>query len=393
MNKLKLTKTAVDNIALPENGDAWVWDKELEGFGVRVQASGRKTYVVRYRVRDEKRTQRKQTIGRCSDMPPEKARELARKVFAQVAEGQDPLKTRRQIENDPTVTQLKERYMKEHAEPFKKPRSAELDEKNWRLHILPSLGSKKVRSVTKADILGLHGSLSLKPATANQCLALLSKAFNLAEDWEYRDRHTNPCHKVKKYVIKERELILSQDEIYRLNATMADLVASSAITKEMALLVRLLMLTGCRLREIMHARMDWVDLDRSLLLLPDSKVGQRKIPLSPAAVELIESMPADQEWLIPGKVKGEPLITPYKAWSRIKKKAGLPKELRMHDLRHTVGSLGHMSGLSQKQIQLLLGHKNIATTARYIHGAAGETAIIAEKMGNVIVAAFGSKAA
>jgi integrase len=143
------------------------------------------------------------------------------------------------------------------------------------------------------------------------------------------------------------------------------------------------MLTGCRLREIMHARREWVDHDRSMLLLPDSKTGQRKIALSTAVMEIIDSMP-DNEWLIPGRGHGEPLMTPYPAWKLIKARADLPPELRIHDLRHTAGSLGHQAGLSQKQIQIMLGHKQMATTERYLHGSVGDESIIAAKMAMII---------
>jgi integrase len=388
----KLTKTLVDNLK-PSDKVYDQWDTELEGFGVRVHPTGRKVYLVRYRVKDASKTQRKQNVARTSDMPPDRARDLARTIFAQVAEGKDPMKARQLDKEAPTIDDMAARYMKEHAKPFKKDRSVTLDEKNFRLHILPAMGKKRIEEVTKAHILSLVGNLSDRPATANQCIALLSKAFNLAEDWDWRDRHSNPCHKIKKYQLQERELILTPDQIRKASDTMTELVNENSITTPMANLVRLLMLTGCRLREIMHARMSWIDRERSLLLLPDSKVGQRKIPLGLAAMAIIETMEPDAEWVIPGRVKGEPLMTPYKAWSLIKKRAGLPKELRIHDIRHTAGSLGHMAGLTQKQIQIQLGHKQIGTTERYLHGAVGDAAVVAEKMGNVIMGAFGKQAA
>ena len=91
----KLTKTIIDNTPAPATGDTWVWDAELEGFGIRVQASGRKTYVLRYRTKDAARTQRKLTLCRCSDAPPDKARAMARDVFMQVATGTDVVAERR----------------------------------------------------------------------------------------------------------------------------------------------------------------------------------------------------------------------------------------------------------------------------------------------------------
>lgn len=390
MKKTKLTKTVIDN-AQPGEGETWMWDAELPGFGVRIQPSGRKMYAIRYRARGS-HVQRKKSFARCSDMPPDRARDLARKMFAQVAEGRDPVaEERKQLADAKTIADMEERYMREHAKPFKKAGSAELDEKNWRLHILPVLGKTQVKEVSKADILSLHGSLSTTPATANQVLALLSKAFNLAEDWEWRDRNTNPCHKVKKYDIVERELILTLAQIRRMDETLTAMVKANEITQAFANLVRLLLLTGCRLREIMHAKREWVDETRRLLLLPDSKVGQRRIALSPQAMAIIMTIPRNSEWLIPGRVHGKPLITPYRVWDKVKKRAGLPAELRIHDLRHSAGSLGHMAGLSQKEIAIMLGHKQLSTTERYLHGHNGASTTIADKMSNVIAGTWATQ--
>lgn len=99
----KITKQLVDNAKAPEKGDAWLWDTELPGFGVRIQASGRKTYVVRYRTRDARRQQRKMVLCRCADAAPDKARSLARDVFQSVAAGNDPAAERRP-ERDAAVT-------------------------------------------------------------------------------------------------------------------------------------------------------------------------------------------------------------------------------------------------------------------------------------------------
>lgn len=386
----KLTKTIIEDTNAPATGDTWVWDTLLQGFGVRVQPSGRKTYVVRYRTK-ENGTQRKQKVARCTDVTPDKARELARKIMAQVAEGKDPMQERRAVIESPSMQELEARYMKEHAKPFKKIASAELDEKNWRLHIMPEMGKKKVKDITRSDILKLHGQLSDMPATANQVIALLSKSFNLAEDWSWRDRNTNPCHKVRKYDINERELILTPTQISDLNQSLTILAQGQKIPPAMANLVRLLMITGCRLREIMHAKTAWIDQERSLLLLPDSKVGKRNVALSPAAINIINAMPAGQEWIIPDGT-GQPMNSPYKYWSAIKKHANLPAELRIHDLRHTAGSLGHLAGMSQKEIQIMLGHKQMATTERYLHGTKGGDAAIADKLSNVITGAWAQAA-
>jgi integrase len=384
----KLTKTTIDNLK-PTATEQWVWCSDLPGFGVRCQPSGNKTYIARYRTLDG--TQRKQKIARTCDMPPDKARELARKVFAAVAEGKDPKQEQREAKAAPTVAELAERYMKEHAHPFKKPASVRSDANNWRLHILPALGHKKVKAVTKADVLALLGSMSDKQAAGNQVVALLSKAFNLAEDWEWREANSNPCQRVKKYKIKEKELILSPEQIGQLDHAMTAMTRDGQIRPEFAAFIRLLMLTGCRKCEVMHARTEWLDMERGLLLLPDSKVGQRKIQLSPAAMNIAAALKANSgEWLIPGRRNGQPLQTPYKVWKAIKQAAGIPLELRLHDLRHSAGSLAHMAGATQKQVATMLGHNQLSTTERYLHGLTGDAAKVAAQVGDVITKAWAS---
>lgn len=380
---MKLTKKAVDHAGAASK-DVWLWDSELPGFGVRIQPSGRKTYVTRYRTQSG--IQRKTTVARCCDMPPEKARELARKTFAAVAEGKDPAAEKQELRNAPTVDELNERYMREHAKPFKKAGSVANDERLWRLHILPTLGTKRIDTVTRADILALHGSLAEKPATANACLALLSKAFNLAELWNWR-RDGNPCRHVKKFKIQERETILAPEQIGELDATLNEMVADDEIPTSMADLVRLLLLTGCRLNEIMSARQNWIDHERKLLLLPDSKVGQRRIALSDAAMAIIKRIPAG-DWLIPGKRADEHMKHPHSMFRRIRARANAPINLRPHDLRHTAGSLAHMAGLTQKQVATMLGHRQLSTTERYLHGFAADSARAVDTVGRVIAGNF-----
>lgn len=378
----KLTKTIIDAAA---GADVFLWDNEVPGFGVRVQGD-RKTYVVRYR--NAHGTQRKMKIARCCDMTPDKARDQARKVFAQVADGKDPAVDRQAAKDAPTIQDLRDRYQREWAIPFKKPKSASGDDGTWRRYILPKWASRKVAEIDKADVLKLQGELAHIPAGANQVVALLGKAFNLAEDWKWRPQNSNPCRRLKKYKLKVKDLILEPDHIGAVDRACDELVTEENITFAMASLARLWLVTGCRNSEIRTAERKWVDPNLQVLKLPDSKVGHRLIPLPDVAMEIIKALDAmygkDRKWLIPGRIAGQHLKSPWSAWKRIAKRAGVPLESTPHTLRHTVGSTGHEAGLSQKQIQGQLGHKQMSTTERYIHGKKSEQAKVAERVADVI---------
>jgi len=386
---VKFTKAAIEKRPAPMTGVDMEWDATLPGFGLKIPASGRKTFVVRYRTHAG--VQRKQTIGRADVLTPDEARELARAALAAVAKGGDPLVDRKQPEGLPTMLQLKERYMAEHAVPHKKARSVSEDTRAWELHILPVLAPRTVASITKADVLKLHAKMKATPAVANYVVAVLGKAFTLAEEWEWRAQASNPCHLFKKYKIKGRKLTLTAEQMGALDAACTALVAEGGpegIRATDAALVRLWMITGGRNSEWRLAKRAWVDRPAGALRLPDSKTGERIIPLPAAALAIIDGLPPEGEWLFPGPSLEHPLKNPYGIWRRVCERAGVPHEATPHTLRHTVGTLGHHAGLSQKQIADQLGHANLSTTAIYLHGVPAEQAAAAEKIAAAVTSAW-----
>ncbi|MEE9296954.1 MAG: site-specific integrase, partial [Phycisphaerae bacterium] len=203
---------------------------------------------------------------------------------------------------------------------------------------------------------------------ANRMVALLSKSFNLAELWNLRPDGTNPCLHIEKYPEKKRERYLTPDELKRLGKALAEVEREQWSVPSIIPLVRLLVLTGCRLREIMLARWEWVDFEAGTLTLPDSKTGAKIILLTPPALAVLNAIERreDNPYIIAGRKPGKHLVTPTTAWGHIRKRASLP-DLRMHDLRHTFGAAGAGSGLSLPIIGALLHHKDSSSTARYSH--------------------------
>jgi integrase len=338
---------------------AWLYDTELRGFLVLCQPSGRKSYVVRYPTPGG--SWRKLTLGPVAELDPDAARELARDALAAARRGEDPTRDRKA----PTVAKLAERFNAEHAARLK-PGTARNYRILWDRHILPRIGTRRVADLRRADIAQLHDAMRDRPINANRALEVVSKALNMAEIWGWRDEGTNPCRHVTAYPEQHRQRTLNDVELRRLWGVL-DRVEAAGQEVPAAQAIRLLLLTGCRVNEWLRARWDWIDWQRGLLQLPDTKTGARDVHLPATALAILRGLPRTSVYILPGTTGG-PIGGMGRIWGRMRREAGLPG-VRLHDLRHTVGSLGNRAGLTQRQIADLLGHRQLSTTARYINSA------------------------
>jgi len=203
---------------------------------------------------------------------------------------------------------------------------------------------------------------------ANRAVSILSKMFNLAEDWGLRTDGTNPARRIRKFREEEKKRYLSDDEQARLGNALAEALEGGQETEYAVSAISLLMLTGCRLGEILT--LQWENVTAHHLELPDSKTGRRRIPLPREAYDIIMSLTKrdGNPYVILGEVEGGHLVNLHKPWLRIRKAAGL-EDVRMHDLRHTYASVAVMSGIDPFLLKEIMGHKNLQTTLRYAHFA------------------------
>lgn len=390
----KLIKRIVDATVPDPSKPVFVWDDELHGFGLKVLPTGVKRYIAKYRAGGGGRRapQRWVTVGTHGTITCEEARRAARQVLAAVDRGEDPQSEKLARRTAPTVTDLWERYVADQL-PLKKPSTAKDYRQRWNDIIEPNLGRMFVNEVNRATVDRLHKRLSTKPYQANRVLAQLSRLFNLAEAWGWRDPGSNPCHHVEKFKEHPRERYLSAEELIRLGQALETLGEEGRIGKEATAAIRLLLLTGARLNEILTARREWVDLERRVIELPDSKTGKKPLFLSDPAIEVIKQLEADRRdpnnpYLLAGRTKGKPLNNLSKPWRRVCDAAGL-SGVRLHDLRHTAASIAVGLGATLPLIGRLLGHRQPQTTNRYAHVDIDPALVVANSIGAAIAPALG----
>ena len=385
----KVTKRSVEALTPgPDGTESVLWDSELRGFGVRVQRGGVRSYVLQYRAGDQRGAPlRKLTIGRHgSPWTPETARREARRLLGAIADGTDPAAARAARREAPTMADLAQRFLSEHAEAKRKPSTAAEYRRLVGRVILPALGARRVTDVTRAEIAKLHHGLRDSPYQANRVLAVLSKMFNLAERWGLRPDGSNPCRHVEKFGERKRERMLSASELSRLGEALAGYEGSPFVVGA----VNLLIFTGARLGEILGLRWDWIDLDRGEARLPDSKSGAKTLHLPPPALAVLATLPRIEgnPYVIVGHRAGALLVNLEKPWRAIRATAGLD-DVRLHDLRHAFASIAASSGLGLPIIGKILGHTQPATTARYAHLASdpvkAAAAAVAEKIASAMV--------
>lgn len=362
LNMPKLNKRTIDSLK-PKETTYEVWDSELKGYMVRVLPSGTKSYAVFYR---KGKKQRKHSFGRVGVLTPDEARDQAKTLLGDIAKGHDPSGDKQAYRNTPTMDELGQRFLSDYVPDHCKPRTAGEYRRAVEKFINPNMGKLKVTDIDRADISALHGKLKDKPYQANRVLGVLSKMFNLAEEWGLRPDGTNPTRLVKKYPEKKNMRFLSEEELQRLGKTLDELEAAGTESLPAINAIRLLVLTGCRLSEIQTLKWDYISGDR--ITLPDTKTGERTIPLTDQAKAVLEAIErkGDNPYVITGKGDRAHLTDMQKPWRRIREAAGLI-DVRIHDLRHTFASRAVSAKMPIQMVGKLLGHKTIQTTMRYAH--------------------------
>lgn len=384
----KLTKKTIDALPIPAKGQSFHWDSETRGFGIRVGASGTKTFVVQYR-NAEDRT-RRMKIGRYGILTVEQARDQVKIKLGEVAAGADPAEEVAQARQDPTVAELCDWYLEEaragrilgrRNRPIKAS-TLDMDESRINTHIKPLVGHRIARRLTIADVEAMQtdvvngktakprsggrggaatGGAGVAPRVVGTLQSVLSHAKHkgmLAE---------HPTKGVRKLASKKKKRRLSIAEIEDLGAAMVVAEHSGENPVGIAI-VELLLLTGFRRQEGQAMRRSWLHAEGSYIAFPDTKGDEQARAIGPAAIKVIQKQPAVEgnPHVFPSAETGGPITTAPACLARLSVIAKL-EDVTPHTLRHTFGSVAGDLGFSELTIAAMLGHASQTVTQGYVH--------------------------
>jgi integrase len=393
----------------PASGNTIIWDTRIGGFGLRLTAGGVASFVLNYR--NAAGTERRHTIGRWPEWSADAAYDEAGELKKAIKKGADPLEQKKvdavvEAHAERTLNDAAKEYLENYA--VHKRKSSYRNDRNMLQNvILPRLGTMALSEIRTKNIEELKNTLKATPYLANRVLSLLSTIFNrvIAQDAEAAENYNgedqvrwitvNPASakRLERFKERQRKKWLSVEQLNALKKAIDDYPS-----KDVANIVRLQLLTGSRIGEVLSSEWSDFDLKKGVWNKPALKTKQdedEQLELSSRAISLVKQMAESKngsQYLFPGKV-----MTPDKkkthrgyikwSWMQICKTAGLAEEYkvrgkgkykdkefsrwrplyRTHDLRHTFASHLVSNGESLVTIGKLVGHKNSKTTQRYAH--------------------------
>ena len=358
--RFNFTKKFIEK-AKPSGNDqrAYYYDETTRGLALAVSPAGKKVFVLYRKVAGRPE---RITIGPYPDLTIEKARKRADELNGEIAQGDNPAARRRVIRQEMTLRELFDAFLDRHAKAHKKSWTG--DESMFNKH-LASWSHRKISDIRKTDVASLHHRIGAgkdgHAYAANRVLELLSSMFNKAMDWGWEG--DNPASRIRAFKERKRDRFLQPEEFpafwkalsEELNTTVRDYIVVS-------------LLTGARRANVQAMRWSEINWPAETWTIPETKSGEPvTVALSPKAVEILERRKDTSnggEWVFPGQGSTGHLIEPKAAWQRICKRAGI-EDLRIHDLRRTLGSWQAATGASLPVIGKSLGHKSLGATQVY----------------------------
>ena len=356
--KFNFTKAEIDSLPLPMNGKRDTYqDTKVSGLHLRISSTGIKTFSVFKRIKGG--NPERITLGRYPDMTIDQARRKTMEINLVIADGRNPAEAKRKLKSELLFGELFEEYLERHSKPKKKTWTEDLDK--YKNHIEKPLGKRKLSEIDRAAISLIHSNVTKAgyPIAANRILALISSVFGWAISaglWE-----NNPAIGIRRNKEKSRDRFIQSDELPRFFQALSE--ESNGTVRDYVLIS---LLNGARRSNVCSMKWQDINFDRAEWRIDETKNDiPQTVTLSPEAIEVLQNRKSDDsEFVFPGIGKSGHLQEPRKGWERILKRAGI-KDLRLHDLRRTLGSWQAKTGASLAIIGKSLNHKNQNTTAIY----------------------------
>jgi integrase len=333
-------------------------DVKTPGLRLRVTPSDRRTFCLYRKVRGQPI---RLTIGTFPEMTVEQARRAVSEAVREIRDGKDPRAQKRKDRDGATLQDLAVHWLA-HAKQYKKTWA---DDQRIFDKYLGKVHRRKLSTITRADIQAWHTRIGNEhgPYMANRVRALLSVMFNRAS--EIGHDGPNPCVGVRRFKETSRARFIRPDEMRTFFEAIA---AEPPLWRDY---FAVLLFSGARRGNVAAMRWDELDLASGLWHLPASKMKNAEptvVVLSPPAAEILrrrrEADTSGTEWVFPSSTTGRGIVDPRKAWERVRRRSGLA-DLRMHDLRRSLGSWMATAGISLNVIGATLGHRDLKATQVY----------------------------
>lgn len=362
-NEINFSKSRIEALALPNAGQRLEFhDTQAIGLQLRLSSAGTKTFCFYRWIKGAAKPERI-TLGRFPAMMVEQARSKAAQLNASVENGENPNSPLKQQKTEPSLLELFEDFILHKCNKKNEPLSAKtiLDYRKSFNGYLSPWAKSKLSKITKDEMVTLHKKIGAKtPTAANRAIALVSSMYNFG----IMDRHyviTNPAQMIKKYSEIERERFLQPDEL----KSFFDALDQEE-NPDMQHCFLIALLTGVRKSNILAMRWNEVNLGRAEWKIITKGNSAQTVTLSEEVVAVLtdRKLDAQSEWVFPSCGKTGHLVEPKKAWKKLLDRAEL-SDLRIHDLRRTLGSWQAITGASLIVIGKSLNHKSSQSTEIY----------------------------
>ncbi|SOD17748.1 tyrosine-type recombinase/integrase [Nitrosomonas ureae] len=358
-NRFNFLKKSIEALPLPEPGKrSTYYDLQSPWLQIRVTSTGTKTFCIFKRVKNG--NPERITLGRYPDLTIEQARREAARIAVEISDGKNPADIKRGQKKELTFSELFSDYLERHSRPNKKTWFE--DQAQFRLYLEKPLGKKRLSSIDRKSIAHIHSNITKAgyAPTANRVKALLSSIFG----WAICEGlcESNPVIGIKSNKENQRDRFLQSDELPRFFKALAE--EPNSTIKDYVLIS---LLTGARRANVLSMRWQDINFERAEWRIEETKNGTpQTVTLSQEATEILLARKTSNQaiFVFPGVGKSGHLEEPKKGWKRILERAGI-QNLRIHDLRRTLGSWQAKTGASLAIIGKSLNHKNQNTTAIY----------------------------